>query len=233
VTIQQFTRSDAILLAVLAIVLPALSYYAGLRISRGALPSRFAAYARTTACWWLIAATALVMWVRLDRPLSALGLTIPHDARSVVGIVLCILMLAYMNGQWRVIRRFSAEKRLQLRDSFGRLAPILPQTPFEYRSFIVVAITAGVCEELLYRGYLFAAAAPLVTLAGALAGGALIFGLGHAYQGPRGILKTTVAGLVFGIIYLATGSLLWPAILHALLDIQAGTVAYRLHQNLV
>ena len=85
--------------------------------------------------------------------------------------------------------------------------------------------TAGFLEELLWRGYLMNR---LVELPGrqtrlawviALIASAVIFGLGHAYQGLAGILKTGLIGLVFGISYLVAGRNLWPLILaHALID---------------
>jgi membrane protease YdiL (CAAX protease family) len=48
---------------------------------------------------------------------------------------------------------------------------------------------------------------------------AVIFGLGHEYQGTMGMLKTGAVGLVFSISYLAVGRNLWPlALAHALID---------------
>ena len=219
--------ADAILLFALVVVAPAYSYYAGVRMGRGRMPARTTAYARTMLSWWLISLTTLYLWWRLGRPLNALGLHVPADARSVAGAILCVLMLAYMNGQWRVVARMSPEKLARVPAALGRAIAILPRTPAEYRWFLALSITAGICEELLFRGYFFAIAWPYLTLAGVVVASAAIFGLGHAYQGVRGIVKTAVIGLLFGAIYVATGSLVWPMILHALLDIQGGTIAFR------
>jgi membrane protease YdiL (CAAX protease family) len=220
------TPADVILLAALAVAAPAYSYYAGMRIARGYGPKRIPAYGRTMLSWWLISATMLFLWWHAGRPFASLGLSVPFDARSVFGAVLCILMLAYMNGQWRVVRRLPAEKVARLVASFGRTVAILPHTQTEYAWFLALSGTAGVCEELLYRGYFIAMTSPLLTLAGAVVTGAVIFGLGHGYQGPGGVAKTAGVGLLFGAIYVATGSLLWPMILHALLDVQGGTIAF-------
>ena len=221
------TRADAILLGALAILAPAYSYYAGRRISAGAMPARTLAYARTMLSWWLITFAMAMIWLRMDRPASALGLTIPGDARSWAGAILCVLALAYVNGQWRVLRRMPPEKLARVRESFGRTLAVLPHTPFEYRMFLAVSVTAGICEELLFRGYFFAMTSQWLTLAGSAVVSAVIFGLGHAYQGWKGVVKTTIAGLVLGAVYAGTGSLLWPAILHALIDVQGGSVGYR------
>jgi len=57
--------------------------------------------------------------------------------------------------------------------------------------------------------------------------GALIFGVGHLYQGPAGVMKTGATGLLMGILYVGTGSLLFPMILHAAVDLHGGAMARR------
>jgi uncharacterized protein len=221
------TRADAILLGALGILAPAYSYYAGRRIAAGTMPTRTLAYARTVLSWWLITFAMGLIWVRMERPASALGLTIPGDARSWAGAILCVLAATYVNAQWRVVKRMTPEKLARVRESFGRTAAVLPHTPEEYRLFLAVSITAGVCEELLFRGYLFAMTSHWLTLAGAAIVSAVVFGLGHAYQGRKGMVKTTIVGLVLGAIYIGTGSLVWPMLLHALIDVQGGTIGYK------
>ncbi|HKE38171.1 MAG TPA: CPBP family intramembrane glutamic endopeptidase [Candidatus Baltobacteraceae bacterium] len=222
------TRADAILLGAMVILAPAYSYYAGRRIAAGAMPVRTLAYVRTIISWWLIVFAMAMIWLRMERPPAALGLTVPGDARSWAGAILCVLALAYVNGQWRVLRQLPPEKLERIRNSFGRTLAVLPQTPLEYRLFLAVSITAGICEELLFRGYFFAMTSHWLTLAGSAVVSAFVFGLGHAYQGWKGVMKTTLAGLFLGGVYLGTGSLLWPAILHSLIDVQGGSVGYRL-----
>ncbi len=219
--------ADTILLVALVGVAPAYSYYAGLRIARGAMGSRSRAYGRTILSWWLVALTMLFLWWRLGRPFVRLGLVMPLDARSVAGAALCALALAFIAYQLRSAKRTPPERLSQLHASFGRTLAVLPRTRAEYRLFLALSLTAGICEELLYRGYFLAVASTFLTLAGAVVGGAVLFGAGHAYQGRRGITKTALAGLVFSLIYVSTGSLLWPIALHSLVDIAGGTIGYR------
>jgi len=90
---------------------------------------------------------------------------------------------------------------------------------------VAMWFTAGFLEELLWRGYLMNR---LVDLQGnktklawviALAGSAIIFGLGHTYQGLGGVVKVTAAGLLFGAAFLTVRRNLWPVIIaHALLN---------------
>jgi uncharacterized protein len=100
---------------------------------------------------------------------------------------------------------------------------LLPRTAGERRLFTLVGLTAGVCEEWLYRAFFLAVVA-------ALAGGppewvlvavaAVAFGLAHAYQGIGGIVLTGVLGGILAALYLSTGSLLLPVLLHAVVDLR-------------
>jgi len=54
----------------------------------------------------------------------------------------------------------------------------------------------------------------------------VMFGLGHAYQGPTGIVKTGVVGLVLGCIVLASGWLIPAMIIHAMIDSASGIAGY-------
>ena len=80
-----------------------------------------------------------------------------------------------------------------------------------------VSLTAGFCEEFLFRGYFIWALAPWLGWWGAAALSLLIFASGHAYQGWNGALRTGIVGAIFTLVVAIFGSL-WPAIaLHALM----------------
>ncbi|HET9988650.1 MAG TPA: CPBP family intramembrane glutamic endopeptidase [Kofleriaceae bacterium] len=100
---------------------------------------------------------------------------------------------------------------------------LTPTTPRERRYFALVAITAGITEEIIYR------ALPFAMLALWWPGGdpriyavivAVLFGLAHVYQGPAGMAATTLLGLLLGLIYAGTGSLLPCMVLHAVVDLR-------------
>ena len=57
------------------------------------------------------------------------------------------------------------------------------------------------------------------------------FGLAHAYQGIRGIVLTGVTGAVAMGLYLLTGSLVAPIVVHATVDLANGLMAYRVLQR--
>jgi membrane protease YdiL (CAAX protease family) len=100
---------------------------------------------------------------------------------------------------------------------------LLPNGPLESLLWVGVAIMAGVCEEVVYRGYL---QPQLWALSGSLplsiALQALIFGVAHVYQGWRPTIITAVYGLVFGLLAAWRKSIVPGAIAHSIVDLIAG-----------
>ena len=103
---------------------------------------------------------------------------------------------------------------------------IVPATRREAKVFSALALTAGACEELLYRGFLLHYLQFWLPGGIAVAAAIVAFGAAHAYQGLRGVALTGLAGAAAMAVYLVTGSLLAPAILHAVLDLANGLTAY-------
>jgi hypothetical protein len=115
----------------------------------------------------------------------------------------------------------------QLRKMAGELGKLRFMAPRDHREqgyFLQVSITAGICEEILYRGLLMNVLARAVGHWPALVLVAVIFGLGHLYQGRDGLLKTGAVGLAFGFLAWASGSLYVVMILHAVLDLASGRI---------
>jgi membrane protease YdiL (CAAX protease family) len=77
-------------------------------------------------------------------------------------------------------------------------------------------------EELLFRLALPALLFGVLG-SGPLAFGiaALLFGALHLYQGPLGILFAFILGLMFTLLYVVSGSIVWPILLHALIDLRS------------
>lgn len=172
---------------------------------------------------WLMLVPLGVIAIGLRWTPQMLGLQAPTN--TLLAAVFALILLLAMYGQVLYIRRVagSTEGRAQLRQGMSGPMHMLPRTARERSLWIPLSLTAGLCEELLYRGFLPAYLVyifPGVPLWLAIVIAAVLFGIGHIYQKLPGVLGTGVMGLAFGFLYYFTGSLFLPMIVHALFDIR-------------
>lgn len=141
--------------------------------------------------------------------------TDPGVGGQVPGLVVAIVVIT------AIYRLGGTATRRALAVQLRPVAALLPRTPVERRVFAVLAVTAGICEELLYRGFGLAAlrwAGPDLGTVALVAVTGAAFGLAHLYQGTMGVIVTGALGAYFAWIAIATGTLVHVIVLHALLD---------------
>lgn len=181
-------------------------------------------YRRNMLAQWILAAMAIGLWLVGDRSLALLGLGVEPGWRLVAGVAATICVGIFFVVQWRRAKA-SAEVRERVRRQMIGAGELLPRTQPELQTFVWLAMTAGFCEEVLFRGFLMGY---LVVLTGsiwiAIGVSSLLFGIGHAYQGVKGMTVTMLAGFAFAGVYVATGSLIFSIGIHALVDINAGVL---------
>jgi hypothetical protein len=142
-------------------------------------------------------------------PAFAAGLAGALAAGGVLGIAIRLLLR----------RRRDAARPARI---LGDIEPLLPRNRDERLWTGLLAVNAGPSEELFFRLALPLLIA-LVTGSAAFAflAAGLIFGLVHFYQGWVGIAATTFLGFVFTFLYLATGIIWVPVLLHSLLNLNS------------
>jgi uncharacterized protein len=202
----------------------------------GVPPARIALYRNTLVLEWALAAALAALWLASRRPWTDLHLVLRVTGGLggvMLGLAVVVGVLARLN---RVVPGDTTALP-KLERSAGRLARMLPTTGREFGWFAGLAASAGVCEEALYRGfvlwYLGAWAALVVpapqVFAVAAAASSVVFGLGHAYQGPRNVLVTALVGGFLAAVVWITGSLYAAMLIHALMDLEAGHTSYAAH----
>jgi membrane protease YdiL (CAAX protease family) len=165
-----------------------------------------------------IAFVLLIIFTSIDLTAVDVGWAWPGDAIDYALAAYLLLLIGI--GALRIRRAMARGRVLPLR---ADLAPLIPRTARERRLAAAVAFTAGITEEALYRGLLIAAATKLyhLPLAAAVAVSLVLFVGGHAYQGRRGMLGSAVVGGLFTALYLISGSLLLPIVVHIIQDLVA------------
>lgn len=136
------------------------------------------------------------------------GLTIGAAIGVLLALVLPVLLL----------RRASTDDVPKL----GDIGALLPRTRGELPYGAGLALSAGVFEELMFRlavPALLFGIWPNGPLAFLLA--TLLFGALHLYQKWAGVLAATVLGAIFAFLYLVSGSILLPIVVHAIIDLRS------------
>lgn len=202
---------------VLLVVVPVLSLLTARRPELRLIP-RIDLYVSAVVSQWILAILALGLVLLDGSGLASLGLRplpIGQFGTWTSGLTfgtlagLGLMMVLESRGLWPP-------------DS-DLVEILIPRTAREKLfAAAFVAPTAAVCEELLYRGFLFPRLLDWTGSATwALAISSGTFGLAHAYQGVHGMVRAAVLGALLTVPLVRTGSL-YPAIAaHFLIDLVA------------
>ena len=183
-------------------------------------------YRRTMVLEWSLTAVALALVLAgPGLALGDLGLSWPRaSAYTLVGGLGFLASLGMLVGLRRKVDRGADVV------APAEVTALLPRTAKERRAFARLAVTAGFCEELLYRGFLLAVAVAVAPELGpwrlVLVSG-LAFAVAHTYQGVTGMVTAGVLGAAFAVLFLGSGSLLLPVLYHALIDLRLLVLAVR------
>jgi membrane protease YdiL (CAAX protease family) len=179
-------------------------------------------YVTTIAAMWLISllcarlAPPSVLWkspIGLAGSMHLDAVPLPLIAGILIGFLAALMMPVIL----------ASFKPGSLDSQLAKIRFMLPETNAQRWLFALLCITAGVCEEWIYRGFLlhlFVTELPgangwLIVIATAV-----MFGVAHTYQGRAGGVLTGLLGFVFALLYIATGNLLLSMITHAVLDLR-------------
>ena len=107
------------------------------------------------------------------------------------------------------------------------LIDILPKSHKEFLLFtLLVSVSAGICEELIFRWFLYSYIEIQSNCLIAVICSSFIFGLWHLYLGWEHVIKTALVGVLLCGIYLYFESIVVAIIAHIFMDVYSGTIAY-------
>lgn len=225
---------DHLLFVMLAVFFPIRAATFGFRrlarASEDQVPKlRLGIYRQILLLEWGLSALVAVLWVQHGRNWAALGL-VPQLNGAALGVAAgtLIVLVALALQQRKALERPGAADTLRKR--MEKIERILPHTEADLRWFEMVSITAGICEEFLYRGYLIWYLSHLMPLWPAVAVAVVLFGVGHVYQGPAGATRAGLLGAFLALVYLLTRSLYLSMLLHFMADFFSGRVMYAIYR---
>lgn len=148
--------------------------------------------------WLLLGSVIAGIYNRRDFFLRSFRSPFNSNLQSAgLGLVVYVaglMSIALVGGAFYFIPLFHQRNQ-------GVILAMLPQRPIEYLAWFVVSLTAGICEEIIFRGYLldqFTAWTGRPTAAILLAGS--LFGCVHLYEGAGAILPLAALGIVYGFV---------------------------------
>jgi membrane protease YdiL (CAAX protease family) len=221
---------DHALVLIIAVVYPIVSFIGFRRLLRrvaaGETVKRSDLYRNTMISHWTLLCITMALWAYAGRAWTDIGFGLDFNLWFGVGVIFTILGIVALVMQNRHIRSYKPDELKSLRERFGGLEIIIPQNGSELARFYGLSITAGIVEEIIWRGFLIWYFSLFMPLWAAALVSTIGFGLAHAYQGPRQLPHITAVGAAFAVLYLVSGSIWLPIILHAAVDILQGRMAY-------
>jgi membrane protease YdiL (CAAX protease family) len=112
------------------------------------------------------------------------------------------------------------------------ISQLAPQNALQLLLWIMLSASAGICEELVFRGYLlqqFSRAGQYLWIGVLIS--SLLFGVSHGYEGASGIIAITFYGAMFCLLAIRRGSLRAGMMAHAWHDIFSGIALMVLHHS--
>ena len=196
------------------------------KIEAGMPVNRKLLYLSTLTWHWALFVLALLVWALSGRDWGMLGFGFDLDLRFWAACGLTIAGTAFLVLQMRQPATDSQEDVTRLKGELGQLILMMPHNGSELLRFYMLSITAGIVEETLWRGFLIWYLAQFMPLWAAAVISAVGFGIAHGYQGVANVPKVMLVGAVFSGLYILSGSLWLPMILHAAVDLLQGRLAY-------
>ncbi len=161
------------------------------------------------------------LWWWCDRPFSDLGFQASEWSGLGYALAAAVAVWMVVDTWWQI---GTAERLKQAGERWRRDTPTMPATRVEVLGSLPMIVSAALCEEVIYRGFLLGYGKALLgpsvaAVAGFLVFSSAVFALLHHYQGWARVTKAAFLSIGIGGIFLATQSLLLPITLHFTLDL--------------
>lgn len=214
--------------ALIVLLIAGLSFAGARQAGRaGNLPLHLAPrYVLTIAYEWTLA--GLAWWGIHMRGIARqqlLGVRVPGVRGWLrdlgAALIFWVIAISVLGAIAQVVDRVSG---LDARRIAGITEKLAPTTGTEMVLFLILSVSAGICEEFVFRGYLQQQFARIGRSVGAgVAISALLFGCAHGYEGIPGMLLITAYGAMFSVLTLRRRGLRTGMIAHAWHDSVSAT----------
>jgi uncharacterized protein len=233
---MSITWFDHLYFTIIAIVIP----YVGLHTAKTSvedtstevlLPPKKHIYYSNSLLLLIGALIVLTLWNVYYRPFSLLGIDYPYVDNIVLLLSTTILMLYFIDTLFGYFYKKKTKK--EMKDTLE----IMPSNWSEYKHYILLAFAAGICEEIIFRGFLITYIRELMhnhpySFYVALLLPSISFAVSHIYQGWLAVLKIFVLSILFGAVFILSKSLALVIVIHIFVDLFSGALLVKIAQKL-
>lgn len=185
------------------------------------------AYRSMIITQWLLGLPVIIALAVYPPGLGFIGLQFLTDPLAFAGLLLIPMLWLITQPKLPIPGRIKRQANKKMKE-FGF---ILPGNRKDYQWSMVMSFTAGICEEILFRGLLFQLLYQYIPLIPAMILANLFFSLGHVSTGLKNLLWTFILGILWSVAYYFTGSLWLPILCHIIVDMYSLGSAYRLKKQ--
>lgn len=229
---------DHIIFLVVGVAIPLLSLFSANQPSveqgevvKVAMPPKKHLYYSNGLMLWIGASLVLTSWNFSQKPWTLLGIQLPIYSQMAIYLTVSLLVIYLVDTAYSTWQ--SIKQKKQEDDDF---LSIMPANWKEYAHFAFLAFSAGVCEEVVFRGFLINYIHESIpgneySMILSILIPSVIFSVSHIYQGFLNVFKIFSLSLLFGSIFIVTKSLLIVVLLHVFVDMLSGAVFVVLQQR--
>jgi membrane protease YdiL (CAAX protease family) len=207
------------ILVFLFLVLPSLVYSFAITVSGAILTTPSGMISVILRDLSLVFLILFFIWHNRE-PLGQIGWTSLRAHREIlIGMALFLPLFLFAS----VLDSFLVGLGLS---SSNTVVPPVPASPFIFTLTIILVIVVAISEETIFRGYIILRLRTVTrSLWAAAVLSAVIFSIGHGYEGNAGVVTIGILGFIYALIYIWRQSLVAPVVLHFLQDFTVLLVA--------
>ncbi|WP_108669999.1 CPBP family intramembrane glutamic endopeptidase [Peribacillus acanthi] len=205
-----------------AFIFPIIDYFWDKRIKQDLKNhNKIKTYSLIMLYQWTVVALIFLGFYLKGISFKELGFVSTYeDLSNFLGFLAGILVSVFFFLGIYLLIPFGRKKILQ---QYEAIEVLLPNGWKERLLFAGVAVTAGFCEEVIFRGFMFYYLDQLnwnLSLIAIAIITSILFGLAHGYQGWKNIIFTGLVGFAMARLYMQYESIWIPIILHIVIDLR-------------
>jgi membrane protease YdiL (CAAX protease family) len=166
----------------------------------------------------------VTIWRLPGRTLEGLGFDWPIWNTDVLLLILAVILFYTLDLFFQYGIKRWREKTLQQKN---QTLTFIPADQNELLHFLLLALAAGICEEIIFRGYIIQyitwwTGNSVNGIISACFFASALFAFLHGYQGYRSMIKIFFLAMLFSGIYILSQSLLIVMMIHTIIDVLSG-----------